>query len=38
MELQTSSAPWVLSLAPSLRTLFSIQWMAMSIHFCICKA
>jgi hypothetical protein len=32
--LQTSSAPWVLSLAPS---LCSVQWMAVSIHFCICQ-
>jgi hypothetical protein len=31
--LQTPSAPWVLSLAPSLGTLCSIQWMAMGIHF-----
>jgi hypothetical protein len=32
MGLQTPSAPWVLSLAPSLGTLCSIQWMAVSIH------
>jgi hypothetical protein len=38
MGLQTSSAPWVLSLAPSLGTLCSIQWMIVSIHFCICQA
>ena len=38
MGLQTPSAPWVLSLAPSLGTLCSIQWMAVSIHFCICQA
>jgi hypothetical protein len=38
MGLQTPSAPWVLSLAPSLGTLWSIQWMAVSIHFCICQA
>jgi hypothetical protein len=36
MGLQTTSAPWVLSLAPSLGTLCSIQWLAESIHFCIC--
>ena len=34
MELQTPAAPWILSLAPSLGTLCSIQWMALSIHFC----
>ena len=38
MGLQTPSAPWVLSLVPSLRTLCSIQWMTMSIHFCMCQA
>jgi hypothetical protein len=38
MGLQTPSVPWVLSLAPPLGTLFSIQWMAVSIHFCICQA
>ena len=37
MGLQNSLAPWVLSLAPSLRTLCSVQWMAVSIYFCICK-
>jgi hypothetical protein len=37
MRLQTPSAPWVLSLAPSLGTLCSVQWMAVSIHFCICQ-
>ena len=37
MGLQTPSAPWVLSLAPSLGTLCSIQWMAVSIHFWICQ-
>jgi hypothetical protein len=36
MGLQTPSAPWVLSLAPSLRTLCSIQWMTVSIHFLLC--
>jgi hypothetical protein len=34
MGLQTPSAPWVLSLAPSMGTLCSVQWMAVSIHFC----
>jgi hypothetical protein len=38
MGLQTPSAPWILSLASSLGTLCSIQWMAVSIHFCICQA
>jgi hypothetical protein len=38
MGLQTPSAPWVLSLAPSLGTLCSVQRKAMSIHFCICQA
>ena len=37
MGLQTPSAPWVLSLAPSSGTLCSVQWMAVSIHFCICQ-
>jgi hypothetical protein len=35
MGLQTLSAPWVLSLAPSLGILCFIQWMIMSIHICI---
>ena len=35
--LQTHSAPWVLSLAPSLGTLCSVQWLAESIHLCICQ-
>jgi hypothetical protein len=38
MGLQTPSAPWVLSLAPTLGTLFSVQWMTVSIHFGICEA
>jgi hypothetical protein len=38
MGLKTPSAPWVLSLAAPLGTLCSVQWMAMSIHFCICQA
>jgi hypothetical protein len=32
MKLQIPSAPWVLSLAPPLGTLCSVQWMAVSIH------
>jgi hypothetical protein len=36
--LQTTSAPSVLSLTPPLRTLCSVQWLAASIHFCICQA
>jgi hypothetical protein len=36
--LQTHSAPWVLSLAPSLGTLCSFEWMVERIHFCICQA
>ena len=32
------SAPWVLSLAPSLGILCSYQWKAVSIHFFICQA
>jgi hypothetical protein len=35
MGLRTLSAPWVLSLAPSLGTLCSVQWLALSI--CIFK-
>jgi hypothetical protein len=38
MGLQSPSAPGVLSLAPSLGTLCSVQWMAVSLHFCICQA
>ena len=38
MGLQTPSAPWVLSLAPSLGTLCSVQWMAVSIPLYICQA
>jgi hypothetical protein len=38
MWLQTPSATWILSLAPSLGILCSIQWMTVSIHFCICQA
>jgi hypothetical protein len=38
MGLQTSSAPLICSLAPSLGTLCSVQWMAVSIYFCICQA
>jgi hypothetical protein len=38
MGLQTPSAPWVFSLTHFLGTLCSVQWMAVSIHFCICQA
>jgi hypothetical protein len=38
MGLQTPSAPWVLSLASPLGILCFVQWMAVSIHFCICQA
>jgi hypothetical protein len=38
MRLRTPSAPWVLSLVPLLVNLCSVQWMAVSIHFCICQA
>jgi hypothetical protein len=37
-ELQTPSASWVFSLAPSLGIILSVQWMAVSVHFCICQA
>ena len=37
MGQQTPSALWVLSLAPSLGTLCSVQWMTVSIHFYICQ-
>jgi hypothetical protein len=36
--LQTPSAPWVRSLAPPLGTLCSVQWLTVSIHFCICQS
>jgi hypothetical protein len=38
MGLQTPSAPWVLSLAPPLETLCSVQWLTENIHLCICQA
>jgi hypothetical protein len=38
MGLHTRSVPWVISLAPPLETLCSIQKMTMSIYFCICQA
>jgi hypothetical protein len=38
MGLQTPSAPQILTLAPLLGTLCSVQWMVVSIHFCICQA
>jgi hypothetical protein len=38
MGLQNPSASYILSLAPPLGTLCSVQWMAVSIHFYICHA
>jgi hypothetical protein len=38
MELQTPSAPSVLSLNPPLGMPCSVQWLAASIHPCICQA
>jgi hypothetical protein len=38
MGLQIPSAPWVLSVAPSLGTMYSVQWMIVSIHFYIFQA
>jgi hypothetical protein len=38
VSLQTPSAPWVLSLAPPMGALWSIQWLTWSIHFCVCQA
>jgi hypothetical protein len=38
MRRQTPSAPSVVSLAPPLRTPCSVQWLAESIHLCICQA
>jgi hypothetical protein len=38
MGLQTHSAPWALSLVSSLETLCYVQWMTVSIHFCICQS
>ena len=38
IRLQTSLAPWVLSLASSLEKLCYVQRMAVSIQFCICQA
>jgi hypothetical protein len=38
MGLQTHSAPSVLSLTPPLGTPCSVQWLAESIHLCICQA
>ena len=37
MVLQATLAPLVLSLAPPLRALCSVQWLAESIHLCICQ-
>jgi hypothetical protein len=38
MGLETPSAPLILSLVPSLGTLCSAQWLAVSTHFCIFQA
>jgi hypothetical protein len=38
MGLQTPSESWELYIAPSLGTLCSVQWMTVTIHFCICQA
>jgi hypothetical protein len=38
MALQTPLAPLVLSLAPPLGTQCLVQWLAVSIHHCICQA
>jgi hypothetical protein len=38
MELQVPSASSVLSLAPLLGALCSVQWLAESIYLCICQA
>ena len=38
MRLQTASALSVLSLVPPLGNLCSVQWLAESIHLCICQA
>jgi hypothetical protein len=38
LGLQTPSPPLVLSLTSPLGTLLSVQWLAVSIHLCICQA
>ena len=38
LRLQNTSALWVLSLATPLGTLCSVQWLAESLHLCICQA
>ena len=38
MGLKTPSTPSVLSLTLLLGTPHSVQWLAVSIHLCICKA
>jgi hypothetical protein len=37
MRLQSPSAPSVLSLTPPLETTYSAQWLAVSIHLCVCQ-
>jgi hypothetical protein len=38
MELQTPLAPLILSLTPPLGNPCSVQWLAVSIHLCICQS
>ena len=38
MGLQTSSTPSFLSITPLLGTPWSVQWLAVTIHLCICQA
>ena len=38
IRLQNPSAPSVLSLTPPLRTPWWVQWLAVSIHLCVCQA
>ena len=37
MGLETPSAPSVLSLTPPLETLWSVQWLVVRTHLCICQ-
>jgi hypothetical protein len=37
MEQQTRSVPSIPSPTPPSGTLLSVQWLAMSIHLCICQ-
>jgi hypothetical protein len=38
MGLKNPSASCVLSLAPPIQTLFSVQWLSESIYLCICQS